>query len=345
MPNQFYYSKKRTRYSIYLDNNIFRLMIRESDFWNNFFEFFRQEDPQLFKDVKFIFTWSQLLEIINKGRLMGDIMKDPCWKENIEGKNIFNKNILDYKAINNALNKYFGTARKIIRKMSSLQRNTLLKSIDDAIAYAHSDAKILIERTLLKMKKIVEKNNYMDDLSYEIAWAFITSNPFIQSYEQWTKHKNYFNPLIKIWHNLFLQGHEINFYRLADRRYHSAQYSELSHEILSFKHEPLHTRSDLCDGELVHYASLGIKKRNSQERCPIIGITLHDVKNNTKDTVEKYEQRIAICKQTLINLRQQVEGWKIDATPGEILYLTIENNNIIKAHKIPYSAPFSKYSS
>ena len=86
-----------------------------------------------------------------------------------------------------------------------------------------------------------------------------------------------------------------------------------------------------------------MKKNKSKKRYPVIGITLCEKEKNTLDTTERYAQRIAINKQTLIDINRDVENWRIDATPGELIYLTIENKEkIIKADQICYNTSFQK---
>ena len=45
---------------------------------------------------------------------------------------------------------------------------------------------------------------------------------------------------------------------------------------------------------------------------------------------EKYEYRISVAKQKLIEFERDVEGWKAAVTPGEILILTVNTSDNYK---------------
>ena len=190
------------------------------------------------------------------GNIINKIRCSEPWKKNIDRKYKFQSKNID--TINNSLENLFHSIRNIITKeIPELQQDYILEKINKFISDAGPHAKTLLQHTLLKSKKFIEKNNYMDDLSYELTWAILTSYTFIQSNDQWNKRKKYFEILINLWHKLFLDSFELNFYRLADKRYHSfTEHSKLAPDKVSFKYLPLKEGSDLCDGELVHYISL-----------------------------------------------------------------------------------------
>ncbi|TET06030.1 hypothetical protein E3J79_03155 [Candidatus Dependentiae bacterium] len=348
MSYELFPSNQQTHHCIFLDINVFRLLKREPIFWNNFFEFFDNEDRRFFEDIELIFTWSQLLEDINLGIIIKDkIKKNPLYKVIIKP---FQDTNID--TINDSLDNFYNGACEIVSRIPELQPNKLIKLIDKStISFAHSQAKILVEQTLIKAKNFIQESdyNYMEDLSHEIAWAFLTSYDFInpQSSKQWNNRKSYFDSLINLWHKLFLMGHELDFYRLAEKRYwaHLAYLATLQHTKIVGKHSrpgKLKSESDLCDSQLIHFATFGVKINN--KRCPVIGITTGD--KAEINTIKKiHEHRIAICKQTLIDLKRilDVEGWNVNETPGEIIVLSInKNNEINEGHRITFNAPFKQ---
>lgn len=313
-------NNKTLNHFIYFDNGVFRLLKRDIDFAKHFYAFFDQEYPELFKDIDIIFTWSQLLEDINLGNIISKIKISPLWKEHIAGKNIFKSN-----AINASLDKYFNIISPIVEQCSNLQKRQLLDAIDTSINIAHIQANVLLETTLLKVRTYIEKNDYIKELIYHIFWNFITSNDFIKSKLQWEERKDYFNSLIAVWYKLFLDGYQLDVYRLVERRYYSyTNFSKTGSDNL--RDNPLKQESDLCDSELIHYVSLGLNQ------YPVIGITF--------DGKGLLEKRLSIMKQTLIDLRRDVEDWKVNPIPGKILSLERKKKTIISVHSICFNTPF-----
>src|SRR5262245_25191072 len=101
--------------SIYLDINIFRSITRKLEHWDRFEEFFDKEEPGLL-DSSVIFTWSQLLEAVDLGKIMAEIKKSLDWKHSIE-----NKKILDRFPPHEALNQQFYAAVSAVASLPSLQ--------------------------------------------------------------------------------------------------------------------------------------------------------------------------------------------------------------------------------
>jgi hypothetical protein len=229
----------------------------------------------------------------------------------------------------------FLTARDIITKIPILQQTAFLKEINSAISCAHPQASILLDQTLIKAKKFVEANEYMDHLTSEIAWAMITSHDFIHltSPKEWLRRKEYFTAMIALWHKIFLEGNELDSFRIIDKQYH-AYIAHLVPPIKPAKNVPLKSGSDLCDSQLIHYASLGIKSTKLNIRLPVICIT--------KDSVQTIEHRVAISKKTLYELNRDVEGWNIYPTAGEVLCLNIQKKEIENAQRIYFNTSFKK---
>jgi len=321
MPYELYEtnSNNTARY-VYLDNNVFRPFKREIVFWNNLFSFFEHNDPELLQDIEFIFTWSQLFEDINEGKIISDVIQHIMWKTEIGG---FKDQNIDN--INTSLDRYFFTACKILATIPKLHKDALLQKIDDSIKYGHPLSGPLIKSTLLAARDIVSKNNHIEELAHHISWAIITSEEFIRSKDQWKNRNEYLNSLTAGWYKCFSNGNRLNFYRLLERRY-CAYVTHSPNAVRDpLNHEPLKSRSDLCDGELIDFTALGFAG------LPVIGITF--------DEVPTLENRLSIMKQSLIDLERDVEGWDIKPIPGKIISLTKQGNEIISAHCIPFNAP------
>lgn len=230
-----------------------------------FEEFFDREEPGLL-DSWVLFTWAQLLESVDLGPIMTEIKKNPLWKNSIE-----KKKLLDRKAPHEALNETFHAAINIISTLPSLQREALLKNIDKAVSHTCPEARPLVNNTLLRYRSFISSNNYMEQLSKEIAWAFITSQSFVMSSNQWEERKRCYESLMALWHKLYLDGHDLAFFRLSEMQYFSflkhapdlnlneglTLYPQtktrkaLVKEI--FKFPPLKAEGDLCDGEIIDF--------------------------------------------------------------------------------------------
>ena len=342
MSYELFSSHEKTLQCIFLDNDVFRRLIKDSQFWNNFLQFFEKEYPEAFHDIEFIFTWSQVLEAINYGTILAKINENDLWLECIKK---FQSD--DIYAINCSLDRCCQAVLKIIENDPRLQKNSFEQSIDKAIAYYKKNphAYTLVESTLIKARNFVISGDYMKDLSREIAWAFLCSYDFISpnSSRQYESRKLYLDALLSLWHKFYKQGHELELYSLLDKRYnvHISHSEELEMPELDFKLKP---GSDLCDGQMINYAALGIKgnKKNTRYRVISIAMTTKKVEQKIK---EKYEYRISVAKQKLIEIERDAIGWKAAVTPGEILILTVnmsDNYKITGGHKISFDTPFKK---
>ena len=201
--------------SFYLDINIFRPITREFKRWEKFAEFFDREEPGLL-DSPIFFTWAQLLESIDLGTIMTQIKKSPIWMKATK-----KKNLLDCLAPHEALNELFAAAIDTVAALPSLQKDALLKGIDKAVANTCQEAKSLVENTFLRYRLFIASDNYMKELSRELAWAFITSYSFVMSIHQWDKRKKCYDGLMALWHKLHFEGHDLVFFRMAEMQYFS----------------------------------------------------------------------------------------------------------------------------
>lgn len=317
---------------IYFDNNVYRPITRESSCWLSFKEAVDGVLPGLLDRSSAIFTWGQALEICNLGRIMGEIEKSQIWKASIEGKKL-----LDQQAYEGGLNLYFETACKAIASLPKLQKKELLSSFDVAIQHTCKEAQSVVDDTLGRYRAVVAADNYMNDLSRELAWAFLTSYPFAKSKRQWKNRKIYYDCLIALWLTLFSEGHDLVFFRLAERQFEaSLKYSEeleldkvknslpnlaTRQDLLSqiFKADPHKATSDLCDCELIHFAYLGSTLGSS--RKPVVGFT--------QDAPATVQQRMASLDRVLKNLKEEVDGWNVLSALGRVLTVDVSQGSAV----------------
>jgi hypothetical protein len=325
--------------SIYFDINIFRSITRKLEHWDRFEEFFDNEEPGLL-DSSVIFTWAQLLEAVDLGKIMAGIKKSLAWKNLIE-----NKKILDRFPPHESLNQQFYAAVSAVASLPSLQKDALLQSIDKAVSHTCREAKPLVDNTFLRYRACVSSNNYMEQLSREIAWAFITSQSFVMSNSQWEERKKCYESLMALWHTLHLEGHDLVFFRMSEMQYFSyLKYASdldlnkalrlypqarnrqgIVNEI--FKFPPLKAEGDLCDGEIIDFCRLGSSLKNGEVKMPVIGITM--------DNPYKMDQRAGVFLRSLQDLERSVNGWNIKPCPGKIFSINIANDGKIQSpHRI-----------
>lgn len=310
MNNQLQISTAQTRHFIYLDNNIFRRLKRNPDFWNNFFDLFNKDFPEVFYDFQFLFTWCQLVEDLNLGTILTKMEQTPFWKKTIEGKTIFGP-----KDHADALDIYFKAAYEAIKTLPELQQIALLDRIDISLSYCSQEAGLLTKNTLIIARDLVQKNNYINELAFELAWAFITSYPYISSSQQWIDRSTYLESLLSLWHKFDSEKREFNLYRLLERHYDSYTKHHLGLDYETHKNENLlieHIKhlSDLCDGELIHHTHLGTNLLPNRGKIKVIGITFDE----ENDVLPK----VVIFKQGLATLKRDVQGWNVSEVPGEI---------------------------
>jgi hypothetical protein len=314
--------------SIYFDINIYRRITRSNSHWLELEKFLDEKDPGLLDNCTVLFTWSQVLEAANLGPMIGQIDKTNIWKQEIEGKKL-----IDQLGFQVGLNKYFEIALKAVESLLSLQKNVLLEAIDNAISHTCKEAYQLVQNTLLRYREFIKSDNYMEGLSKNLAWAFICSYSFIKSEKQWKERKLVYDSLMAMWHQLFLNGYEIPFFRLCESQYFSyLLYSpdvdmeeakkiypdirnrhDLTDRIFHFS--PLKPGGDLCDGEIIHFPYFG------DNGIPIVGVTM--------DGHEKINQRARILERSLIDLKKCVLEWQAKTCLGKIYSLDISNDGII----------------
>lgn len=327
------------QHSIYFDANVFRWITRKYENWKNFSVLLDQEEPGLLSDnFPMLFTWSHLLEAVNLGTIMAQIETTSVWKTRIAGQNL-----IDRLGFQEALGTYFVTARQALNDLPALQKEALLRCIDNEVSHTCPEARLLIENTLLGYRDRVASTDYMHSLSLEIAWAFLTSLPFAKSDAQWEKRKICYESIMALWHRLYLEGHDLVFFRLSEQQYyyyllHSSDIDmeevkslypnvnsrkDLANEIFkhSQKNTPLKQSGDLCDGELIHYAYLG-NKTVEGILTNVVGITL--------DRTQVLQQRMGVFDRALSDLNQCVAGWDVKINLGTILSLELGNDGTIQ---------------
>ncbi|HEY5234807.1 MAG TPA: hypothetical protein VIJ14_01410, partial [Rhabdochlamydiaceae bacterium] len=163
---------------------------------------------------------------------------------------------------------------------------------------------------------------------------FLTSYPFIKSKDLWIKSKDCYDSLMALWLRLRREGRDLVFFRLSERQYHSfllyspdvalEQAKLLYPGILTrqdmvdkiFEYPPLKQGSDLCDGELIHFAYLG------NEGLPVISVAMGEQ--------AKIGQRMGTLDRALSDLQTCVTGWDLKVNLGMVFSLELDNDGTVK---------------
>lgn len=170
---------------LYFDVSFFRPITRCYAYYKKAESFLDKEVPRLLDNSDVLFTWSQMMEACDLGKILKGIEKSNIWKQRIEGKKV-----IEQLGFVEGLNIYFDVAVKALSSLLILQKNALLKKIDKVISRTCPQAKQLVESTLVHYRDEIVADDYMPILARELAWAFLTSYPFIKSEDQWEKGKS-----------------------------------------------------------------------------------------------------------------------------------------------------------
>jgi hypothetical protein len=301
----------------YLDTNFYRRYKNDIQFYNrvNSVEGLSLEGKHI------IFTWTQFLENVDGGSILTAIVNDQLWQDK---KLLFKDSNADYMI--ESLKDYFYTLYDMVLVLPQVSREQLLTKIKVNIEKAHSQASYLLDCTMRKKQNIIEdSDNYKESLAMYLAWKYITSNPFIQSFKQWENRSFIYNSLIALWYKLWVIGIKLEPYQLFEKRYYSYVNHSAKASFDTLKLKPLRPLGDLCDGELISHVALGYKGKR------VIGITSDPSQHCIKN-------RMAIMKQTLVDLQRDVQDWKMTLIYGKIYMIDKEVSQVCI---IPMDIPFS----
>jgi hypothetical protein len=134
-----------------------------------------------------------------------------------------------------------------------------------------------------------------------------------------SKAEMWFDALFAAFHRAFMDGMRVGFFRLAENRYYAyskilakdpdnSQFADAKAWLDRYK--PLRRKDDLCDGELIDFAALGIDGE--------VVICF------TSDPHTDIGNRLGLLKGTLDAAAQLVEGWSIFPCWGAV-YCISEN--------------------
>lgn len=189
MKNSILIANEPAYHLIYFDTNILKRLFKYEELWHNFFEKFSESNLSLFEiSFDIIFTWYQLLEYIGIADILIEI--DKQYKIDLKKKKF------EEMTMDKSINAYFHIILNIVHRIPSLQKNSLLQLIDNELTFSKPHAQILLNQSILKARRFIEKENYLEDFSWQVMWAYVTANPFFKPIEDNEQLNSFFQTLL-----------------------------------------------------------------------------------------------------------------------------------------------------
>lgn len=343
---------------VYFDSNAFERLTKkgtERD-WNEFLNECDKHQINAFNNFMPIFTPFVLLERIGLGEALKDFIKSPGYRGIVELIQSFTINLKSVDPNDLSQRQKIAT---ILDSLQYLLMGLLLQWKDLSIPsilqrlkieidqYATSPAaKVLIEKTLVRYYNYLAKTSNHDLFIRDLVWNLITTFPFINIEEETKKtalpafetSTLWLDPLFAYAHRSTLEGSNVTFARLISYRFYlyakavekdkNHPQSTLATKNLS-EFVPYKPYSDLCDGELIHFATLGTRTSSTREK--VICFTCDDVKTITS--------RLAVMKSSLEDAQRDVENWGITPHWGEVYCLSKKGLSMEIVHKFLHEDP------
>ena len=318
---------------LYPDSNFFRRLTRGSNEYP-YIEFIDECEIYGINPPKGwdpIFTPFLLLESIGLGGVLKPLQKNATYKSLVQSIQLHVKGLPLPCTLNDAdlrvcqesnasiLDDMGRTFLTLLDQLDDLEISSFVKRIDNDLAnYANSvTAENFIQLTLKRWCTYFKTDpiGNLSILKGHLVWNLIATFPYIEpdqipkenALSMYQRAELWFNALFAAYHKAFLSGLRIGFFRLAENRVYS-----FSKIVAKDPYNPqfavgrawldrykrLRREDDLCDGELIDFAVLGL---DGQE-----------VFCFTSDDHLDLQERVGLLKQTLEDASRDVEGWFIN---------------------------------
>ncbi len=339
MPNNFY-----------PDSNFYQRLTKRGNelHWNEFIDECEAHKIDIPQECDPLFTVFLLLERIGLGGVLKSIQRSPAYKALITLIHAYIKGMPDPKKLDdkdlerlqreiaNLLDGMGETFYALLRLSPELELSSLLRRLDEEIAvYATSSAAgDLLKPTLLRVRQFFADHpeDGIADIIGRLGWNLLVTFPYIEPDQIsvdgaemiFEKAVLWFNSLFAVAHAEFIKGKSFGLFRLAEARCHA--YTKIiakdpnNPQFATAKawaegYKPLRRRDDLCDGELIDFAVLGLEGKK--------------VICFTSDSQTDIGNRLALLKGMLVNAARDVEGWSIQPCYGRV-YCVSENSQPLK---------------
>lgn len=324
---------------LYPDSNFFRRLTRGSNEYP-YVEFINECELygiNLSKGWDPIFSPFLLLESIGLGGILKPLQKSSVYKSLVQTIQLHVKNLplpstlddVDLRVCQEKsariLDDMGSAFLGLLNLLSELEIESFVNRIDEDLAtYANSvSAEKFIDLTLKRLGASFKTDplESMSILKGHLVWNLIVTFPYIEpdqisredSTNMFQRVELWFNALFAAYHKSFLKGRNIGFFRLAENRAYTyskivakdqdnPQFAEANKWLVRYKR--LRREDDLCDGELIDFATLGLEGQK--------------VFCFTSDDSSDIKERLALLKQTLEDASRDVENWAIKPCWGRI---------------------------
>jgi hypothetical protein len=325
--------------NFYLDSNSFERLTKRGNecHWNEFIDECAVLKIDFFKGCNPIFTTFLLLERIGLGEILRPLQGSPGYKFVVKLIQTYIKKMPDPKSLSasdleklqyeiaDLLEGMGEIFRSLLYQLKELEVGSLLKRLDEEIEiYAISNAAgELVQATLKRFRKSLStcSTDCLTVLIGHLAWNLMATFPFIEpdqiskeeAFVMFEKAEMWFNSLFASFHKAFMAGMRVGFFRLAENRHYT--YSKIiardpnNPQFIQAKawlnrYRPLRRKDDLCDGELID--------------CAVLGLDGEKVINFTSDNHLDIKNRLNLLKGTLEDAARDVEGWSIKPCWGSV---------------------------
>jgi|GEM_PF-2378574 len=317
---------------LYPDSNFFQRLTKRGNehHWNEFIDACETHKIDLPKGCYPIFTSFLILERIGLGGVLKPLQSGQAYKSLVkliqgyikgmpDPKNLSPSDLLKCQCeIADLLDGMGEIFLSLLRQLPTLEINSFLEQLDHEISIHATNAAAgeLIQATLKRLQEsfVSQPVDCLAVLVGQLAWNLMATFPFIEpdqiskdeAMSMFSKAEMWFDVLFAAFHKAYLDDMRVGFFRLAENRYHT--YAKILAKDLNNsqfarakawldRYKPLRRKDDLCDGELIDFAVLGIDGE--------IVICF------TADVHTDIANRLGLLKGTLEDAAQAVEGWSI----------------------------------
>ncbi|NNM43058.1 MAG: hypothetical protein HKM07_01780 [Chlamydiae bacterium] len=344
--------------NVYFDSNAFERLTKkgtEND-WNGFINECEKFQIDILNGCNIIFSPFVLLERIGLGEILKELLKSQEYETIKNFVQLFTHHLPYLEQQDDSLKQKIANFLEVLEllltqlvlQIKDLNISSILHKLQEEISiYATSSA-----GSELKQKTLTQYYDHLSNcfdknlFARSLVWNLIATFPFINvatttktnSLSSFQKSTLWTDSLFAFSHDKFIKGYDLNFARLIDSRYYSytqaiakdkkhPQYTRAKQFLSQYK--PYHPNSDLCDGELIHFATLG--KQMDGHCKKVICFTCDDFQTITT--------RLSVMKSSLEDAQRDVQNWAIKPCWGEVHCLTKKGEPLKIVHRFYEQKP------
>jgi len=279
-------------------------ILTELRLWDSFYDSLIQFVPSLDNGLyRQVFTCFSLLEAIGEGQIRTqytpklNLNKFLLCNSDALSEDLLEDSESEYQILGTQLDKATLFAVNYYKSHPGLSKENLLSKIEEQLHYSTSNAaEDLIKNTLIRYKQSIlnDYESFLDKISLELTWDSICSFDFFrldkksnQSNElfrkQFTRLKKM---LLHVFHDGQVNGRDLGSFRLCEAIHRERLISKEFIKKIESEHGNkkykisisgmLKEEHDLCDVDVIHYATLGYYDPEFQKSFPVKVFTSDD---------------------------------------------------------------------